>query len=105
MTQTPAQKKKAALDKSLLERHSSSCYLQLLDDEPAPVDSKLDEINKERLIQATKQKKKLLNELVAKLDQVNHDHTYAFLSREVEEATFSNENTPGGKVYSCTTMK
>jgi len=27
MAQTPAQKKKAALDKSLLERYSSSCYL------------------------------------------------------------------------------
>jgi len=31
MAQTPAQKKKAALDKSLLERYSSSCCLQLLE--------------------------------------------------------------------------
>jgi len=53
-------------------------------------------VKKERLIRATEQKKKLLNELVAKLDQVHHDHTYASLSREVEETTFSNENTPRG---------
>jgi len=43
MAQTPVQKKKAVLDKSLLERYSSLCYLQLLNDEPAPVDSHLNE--------------------------------------------------------------
>ena len=38
MAQSPAQKKKAAQTKSSLERYGSSCFLQLLDDEPAPVD-------------------------------------------------------------------
>ena len=57
MAQTPAQKKKAAQTKSLLERYSSSCYLQLLDDEPAPVDTHLDEIKKERVLRAAEQKK------------------------------------------------
>jgi len=66
MAKTPAQKKKAALNKSLLERYSSSCYLQLLDDEPAPSYSHLDEIKKERVIRAAEQKKKLLNELAAR---------------------------------------
>jgi len=31
---------------------------------------------------------------------MHHDHTYASLSREVEEATFSNNNTPRGQLYS-----
>ena len=52
------------------------------------------------MIQAAEQKKKLLNELAAKLDQVRHDHTYTSLSREVEEATFSNNNTPWGQLHS-----
>ena len=99
MAQTPAQKKKAAQTKSLLERYSSSCYLQLLDDEPAPVDTHLDEIKKERVLKAAEQKKKLLNELAAKLDQVNHDHTYASCSREVEDSTFPSNDTPSGQLH------
>jgi len=68
VAQAPIQKKKADQSKSLIERCSSSCYLQLLDDEPAPVDSHLDEIKKERVMRASEQKKRLLNELAAKLD-------------------------------------
>ena len=56
MAQSLAQKKKAVQTKSSLERYGSSCFLQLLDDKPAPVDSHLDEIKKERLAQAAKQK-------------------------------------------------
>jgi len=56
---------------------------------------------KERVIRAAEQKKKLLNELAAKLDQVHHDHTYVSLSREVKEATFPNNNTPRGQMHSC----
>jgi len=94
MAQSPAQKKKAVQTKSSLERYSSSCFLQLLDDKPAPVDSHLDEIKKERLAQAAKQKQRLSKELAAKLDHVNHDHTYAVFSGEVEYSSFPSNDSP-----------
>jgi len=56
---TFTEKKKA---KSLLETYGSSCFLQLLDDEPAPLETHFDEIKKERLARAAAQKKRLLTE-------------------------------------------
>ena len=94
--ETPAQKKKAAQTKSLLERYGSTCFSQLLDDEPAPVDSHIDEIRKERVVRAAEQKKKLLNELAAKLDQVKHDHTYASFNPQMEDDTIPANDTPAG---------
>ena len=73
---TFAEKKKATRTKSLLETYGSSCFLQLLDDEPAPLETHFDEIKKERLARAAAQKKRLLTELTARLHHVNHDHTY-----------------------------
>jgi len=99
VAQTPIQKKKAAQSKSLIERYSSSCYLQLLDDEPAPGDSHLDKIKKERVMRVSEQKKKLLNELAAKLDQVTHDHTYASLSKGVEDTMSLNNDTSMGQLH------
>jgi len=75
--QTSSQKRKANQNKLLIETYGTSCYLQLLDDEPAPPETHLDEIRKERLSRANAQKKKLLSELGAKLSHVKHDHTYA----------------------------
>jgi len=46
MAQIPAQKKKAAHTKATLERYGS-CFLQLLDDEPAPVNSHLHKIKRD----------------------------------------------------------
>lgn len=74
-------------------------YLQLLDDQPAPVDSHLDEIKRERIVRGAEQKKGLLSELTAKLDQVNHDLTYAFFSREMEDNIFPSNDTPTGQSH------
>ena len=82
---TFAEKKKATRTKSLLETYGSSCFLQLLDDEPAPLETHFDEIKKERLARAAAQKKRLLTELTARLHHVNHDHTYTCESKEVTE--------------------
>ena len=49
IAQTTAEKEGANQTKLLLERYGSSCYLQLLDDEPAPADNHLEEIKSERL--------------------------------------------------------
>jgi len=83
--QTSSQKRKAIQSKLLLERYGTSCYLQLLDDEPAPHETHLDEIRKERLSKASAQKKKLLNDLGAKLSHVKHDHTYSNVNSDDRE--------------------
>jgi len=63
--QTSLQKRKANQSK-----YESSCYLQLLDNEPAPPETHLDEIKQERLSRANAQKEKFLNDLGAKLNYV-----------------------------------
>ena len=82
---TTSERKKATRTKLMLERYGSSCFLQLLDDEPAPPETHFDEIKKERLARAAAQKKRLLTEIAARLQYVNHDHTYACSSEEVTE--------------------
>ena len=77
VAQTTSGKRKATQTKSMLESYRSSCFLQLLDDEPAPLETHLDEIKKERLARAAAQKKRILTELAVRLNHVNHDHTYS----------------------------
>ena len=67
--------------------------------QPLLIVSHLDEIKRERIARAAEQKKRLLGELAAKLDQVNHDHTYACFSREVEDSTFPTNDTPTGQSH------
>ena len=75
----------------MLELYGSSCFLQLLDDEPASLETHFDEIKKEQLARATAQKKRILTELAARLNHVNHDHTYACTNYvAIEEAASQN---------------
>ena len=91
VAQTASEKKKATQMKSLLQRYGSSCFLQLLDDEPAPLETHFDEVKKERLARAVAQKKRLLTEIAATLHNVNHDHTYACANQEgTEDAAIGN---------------
>ena len=91
VAQTASEKKKATQMKSLLQRYGSSCFLQLLDDEPAPLETHFDEVKKKRLSRAVAQKKRLLTEIAATLHNVNHDHTYACANQEgTEEAAIGN---------------
>ena len=43
--------------KSVLKWYGSSCFLQLLDDEPAPLETHFDEVKKERLARAVAQRR------------------------------------------------
>ena len=78
-------------NKYLLERYGTLCYLQLLDGEPAPLETHLNEIRKERLSRANAQKKKLLSDLGAKLSHAKHDHTYTGVGRE--DVVFDDMNS------------
>ena len=64
--------------------------MQLLDDEPAPPETHLDEIKQERFSRAKAQKEKFLNDLGAKLSHVKHDHSYASVCNRTEEAPFDD---------------
>ena len=47
---TDTEKRKASQEKCVIEKYGTSCFLQLLDDEPAPMESnRIDELKKERL--------------------------------------------------------
>jgi len=73
---TEAEKKKANHERSILKKYGPSCFVQLLDDEPAPSVSHEDEVRKQRLARAAVKKGKFQTELAAKLNHFNHDHTY-----------------------------
>ena len=92
IAQTSLERRKANQVKLLLEKYGSSRFLQLLDEEPAPLETYLDEIKQERLSRAAAQKKKLLHDLAAKQTHVNHDHTYASVSNAgIDETVFEDQ--------------
>lgn len=64
---TDSEKRKATEEKCMIEKYGTSCFLQLLDDEPAPMENRLDELKKQRLALAAMKKKKFLEDLSCKL--------------------------------------
>ena len=64
---TDSEKRKSTEEKCMIEKYGTSCFLQLLDDEPAPTKNRLDELKKERLALAVTKKKKFLEDLSCKL--------------------------------------
>ena len=84
VAKTIAEKKRTNQTKLLLDRYGSSCYLQLLDDEPAPAENHLEEITSERITRAAMQRRMLLDKLLAKQHHVKHDHTYTSVGNEGE---------------------
>ena len=91
VAQTSSERRKATQVKLLLEKYGSSCFLQLLDEESAPLETHLDEIKQERLSRAAAQKEKLLHDLAAKLSHMNHDHTYT--NKSNDETVFEGQES------------
>lgn len=78
---TVSEIKKALQAKSMLKMYGTSGYLQILDDEAAPLNfDRQEQLKKERekrLSRAAEKKRKLLQEFETKELHVIHDHTYA----------------------------
>ena len=95
---TLSELKKAAQAKSLINMYGTSGYLQMLDDEPAPLESREEFLKKEkeeRLSRAAEKKRKFQEELVTKQLRVQHDHKYALYSvdkSQTENLAFSATN-------------
>ena len=90
--QTTAEKRKAARTRCMLEKYGASCFVQLLDEEPSPPESHEEEVKKQRLARAAAQKRKFLNELEAKLNHVQHDHTYGLTCNDMEGKIYRDES-------------
>ena len=76
-TATVEKDRKQAFEKSMLTSYGTSCFIQILDDELAPLDNRKEEIREERIARAEMQKKKLMQHLAALQSCVLHDHDYA----------------------------
>ena len=61
--------------------------MQLLDDEPSPKETHLDQIKTERLARAAAAKKKIQDEILAQAKYVGHDHSYASTCNTVAAET------------------
>ena len=55
----------------MIERYRTPCFLQLLDNEPAPVENRSEILKQERLALAAAKKKKFQDELSAKRLHIN----------------------------------
>lgn len=60
----------------MLSRYGTSGYLQLLDNEPAPLESREEKLKKERLLRAAEKKQQFLEQLKIKQLHVTLDHNY-----------------------------
>ena len=60
----------------MIQRYRTSGYLQLLDEEPAPLETREDKLKKERLSRAAEQKRQFLEELKIRQLHVMLDHNY-----------------------------
>jgi len=72
-----AEKKKAYRRKCMIEKYGTCCFLQLLDNDPAPVESRTEILKQERLALAEAKKKKFQDELSSKLLSLSLDHCYS----------------------------
>ena len=60
----------------MIERYETSCLLQLLDNEPAPVENRSEILKQERLALVEAKRKKFQDKLSANLLHLNLDHCY-----------------------------
>ena len=80
-TATTEKARKQALEKkSMISGYGTSCFLQILDEEPAPEISREEQIRKERLAKAEEQKQLFMQQLAAKQAAVQQDHDYGLIS-------------------------
>ena len=70
------ERRKAVEAHSMLERYGTSCFLQLLDDEPAPLENRTKQIREEGIAKAAAQKLKFQQEVSKNIKEVNYDHNY-----------------------------
>ena len=82
--------KKAFQVKAMLSRYQISGYLQLLDNEPAPLESREEKLRKERLSGTAEKKQQFLEQLKIKQLHVMLDHSYTSEMVSTKEISVSH---------------
>ena len=73
---TDSEKKKATEVQSMLHRYGTSCFLQLLDEEPTPSEDRLQKIRNERIARAAAKRSQFQLDITSITEAMNHDHHY-----------------------------
>jgi len=71
------ERKKAIQAQSMLLQYGTSCFLQLLDDEPALTEDRIQKLRDEWIARATAKRLKFQQEITSITDKTNHDHNYS----------------------------
>ena len=75
---TSAKARKLAYEKKcMLLSYGMSCFLQILDEEPAPFESRQEELRKERITWAQEKQQLFLQQFAFKQSCLKHDHSYS----------------------------
>ena len=83
-TATTEKTRKVAHEKKcMLSSYGTSCFLQILDEEPAPSENRQEELRKLRIERAKKKQQLYKQQLSYKQTCVQHDHGYSCLSSDV----------------------
>lgn len=77
---TEKARKQALENKSMMISYGTSCYLQILDEEPAPQPSRKEELRKKRLARADEKKQMFLQQLALQQASIQQDHDYGLIS-------------------------
>ena len=86
------QRKKVIESQTMIISYGTSCFLQLLDDEPAPsMDNRIQQTRAQRLAKAEAQRSKLQKDLSTLLEQANSDHNYSAGYISPEKYVVENE--------------
>jgi len=66
----------------MLSIYGTSCFLQILDEEPAPSENRQEELRELRIEQAKKKQRLYKQQLSYKQACVEHDHSYGISSND-----------------------
>ena len=86
------ERKKAIEAQSMLLQYGTLCFLQLLDDEPAPTEDRIQKSRDDRIARAVAKRLKFHQDVTSIIDKGNHDHSYSCCP--INANHFKVENVP-----------
>ena len=78
----------------MVTRYGTSCFLQLLDDETAPSEDKIQKAREERISKAKAMQSRFQQELCDLISVANHDHSYSSSAIAASPYTVEDSKVP-----------
>ena len=78
----------------MVTRYGTSCFLQLLDDETAPSEDKIQKAREERISKAKAMQSRFQQELCDLISVANHDHSYSSSAIAASHYTVEDSKVP-----------